>query len=442
MGKIVPRLFKGTRDFLPAEMRQRERVAGIFRSIFLRYGYEPLETPAIERYDLLTGKYGEDAEKLIYRLAYKGGRELALRYDLTVPLARVVAMYPELGLPFKRYQMQPVWRADRHSSRQGRYREFIQCDADCVGSASILADAELIAILYEAFRQLGFGSVRIRLNDRQLLSGIILGSGVTEGMEDEVCRSIDKLEKIGADGVLAELETKGIGAGVSREVLRLLDLPGDRRERSAELMNAVGSRPETVRGLETIDRLYRLLDPLGVPEEAVSFDPHLARGLDYYTGPIFETVLDDLPHIGSLSGGGRYDSMIGELTGRDLPATGTTLGLDRITTALEQLDQDSGVPPAAAILVTVFDEQLAAESLKLATELRREQGVAVEVFPGAEKLGRQFGYADRKGIPLVAVLGPEELERGVVRVKDLATAEQLEVERKDLAGFVRSRGLQ
>lgn len=438
MGKIVPRLFKGTRDFLPQDMRQRERVAGIFRSIFLRHGYEPLETPAIERYDLLTGKYGEDAEKLIYRLDYKGGRELALRYDLTVPLARVVAMYPQLGLPFKRYQMQPVWRADRHSSRQGRYREFIQCDADCVGSASNIADAELIAILYEAFRQLGFGSVRIRLNDRQLLSGIILGAGVAGGMEDEVCRSIDKLEKIGAEGVLAELESKGVGAEPSREILRLLDLPGDRQERSAALRSAVGSRPETVTGLETIERLYRLLEPLGVPEEAVSFDPHLARGLDYYTGPIFETVLDDLPHIGSLSGGGRYDGMIGELTGRDLPATGTTLGLDRITTALQQLDRESEAPAAAAILVTVFDDQLAAESLRLADQLRRD-GVMVEVFPGAEKLGRQFGYADRKGIPLVAVLGPDELERGVVRVKDLASAEQQEVGRDELTGFLRSR---
>jgi histidyl-tRNA synthetase len=438
MGKIVPRLFKGTRDFLPKDMRQRERVAGIFRSIFLRYGYEPLETPAIERYDLLTGKYGADAEKLIYRLDYKGGRELALRYDLTVPLARVVAMYPELGLPFKRYQMQPVWRADRHSSRQGRYREFIQCDADCVGSPSIIADAELIAILYEAFRQLGFDSVRIRLNDRQLLSGIILGSGVAEGMEDEVCRSIDKLEKIGAEGVLAELDAKGIDAAASREILRLLDLPGDRQERSAALKNAVGSRPETITGLETIQRLYQLLEPLGVSEQAVSFDPHLARGLDYYTGPIFETVLDDLPHIGSLSGGGRYDGMIGELTGRDLPATGTTLGLDRITTALDQLERDTEAPPAAAILITVFDDQLAADSLTLAAELR-SSGVTVEVFPGTEKLGKQFGYADRKGIPLVAVLGPEELERGVVRIKDLASGEQQETARTELATVIRSR---
>ncbi len=438
MGKIVPRLFKGTRDFLPKDMRQRERVAGIFRSIFLRYGYEPLETPAIERYDLLTGKYGADAEKLIYRLDYKGGRELALRYDLTVPLARVVAMYPELGLPFKRYQMQPVWRADRHSSRQGRYREFIQCDADCVGSRSIIADAELIAILYEAFRQLGFDSVRIRLNDRQLLSGIILGSGVAEGMEDEVCRSIDKREKIGAEGVLAELDAKGIDAAASREILRLLDLPGDRQERSAALKNAVGSRPETITGLETIQRLYQLLEPLGVPEQAVSFDPHLARGLDYYTGPIFETVLDDLPHIGSLSGGGRYDGMIGELTGRDLPATGTTLGLDRITTALDQLERDTEAPPAAAVLITVFDDQLAADSLTLAAELR-SSGVTVEVFPGTEKLGKQFGYADRKGIPLVAVLGPEELERGVVRIKDLASGEQQEAARTELAAVIRSR---
>ena len=438
MGKIVPRLFKGTRDFLPKDMRQRERVAGIFRSIFLRYGYEPLETPAIERYDLLTGKYGADAEKLIYRLDYKGGRELALRYDLTVPLARVVAMYPELGLPFKRYQMQPVWRADRHSSRQGRYREFIQCDADCVGSRSIIADAELIAILYEAFRQLGFDSVRIRLNDRQLLSGIILGSGVAEGMEDEVCRSIDKREKIGAEGVLAELDAKGIDAAASREILRLLDLPGDRQERSAALKNAVGSRPETITGLETIQRLYQLLEPLGVSEQAVSFDPHLARGLDYYTGPIFETVLDDLPHIGSLSGGGRYDGMIGELTGRDLPATGTTLGLDRITTALDQLERDTEAPPAAAVLITVFDDQLAADSLTLAAELR-SSGVTVEVFPGTEKLGKQFGYADRKGIPLVAVLGPEELERGVVRIKDLASGEQQEAARTELAAVIRSR---
>jgi len=437
MGKIVPRLFKGTRDFLPKEMRQRERVAGIFRTIFLRYGYEPLETPAIERYDLLTGKYGEDAEKLIYRLDYKGGRELALRYDLTVPLARVVAMYPELGLPFKRYQMAPVWRADRHSSRQGRYREFVQCDVDCVGSASILADAELIAILYEAFRQLGFDGVRIRLNDRQLLSGIILGSGVAEGLEDEICRSIDKLEKIGADGVLAELQSKGIDEAAARTILDLLDLPGDRSERATALMDRVGARPETVRGLETVERLYTLLEPLGVPEAAVSFDPHLARGLDYYTGPIFETVLDDLPHMGSLSGGGRYDGMIGELTGRNLPATGTTLGLDRITTALEQLERGGDALPAARLLVTVFDGTLAVEALRLAAELRDADSLVVETFPGEEKLGKQFAYADRRSIPLVAVLGPEELERGVVRVKDLASGEQHEVKRAELPDFIR-----
>lgn len=439
MGKIVPRLFKGTRDFLPAEMRRREQVSGIFRAIFLRYGYEPLETPAIERYDLLTGKYGEDAEKLIYRLEYKGGRELALRYDLTVPLARVVAMYPELGLPFKRYQMAPVWRADRHSSRQGRYREFVQCDVDCVGSPSTLADAELIAILYEAFRKLGFGRVRIRVNDRQLLSGIIVGAGAPEGMEDEVCRSIDKLEKIGNDGVLAELRSKGIDAAVAEEIMRLLGLPGDRRERASQLSAAVGGRPETVRGLETVEKLFGMLEALDVPEAAVSFDPHLARGLDYYTGPIFETVIDDLPHIGSLSGGGRYDRMIGELTGRDLPATGTTLGLDRITTALDQLERGAEAPPAASLLVTVFAEELANDSLTLAAELRREHGVMAEVFPGVEKLGRQFAYADRKGIPLVAVLGPEELVRGMVRVKDLASAEQQDVARSELAAFIENR---
>jgi len=439
MGKIVPRLFKGTRDFLPAEMRRREQVAGIFRSIFLRYGYEPLETPAIERYDLLTGKYGEDAEKLIYRLEYKGGRELALRYDLTVPLARVVAMYPELGLPFKRYQMAPVWRADRHSSRQGRYREFVQCDVDCVGSPSLLADAELIAILYEAFRMLGFDGVRIRVNDRQLLSGIIFGAGAPEGMEDEVCRSIDKVDKIGNDGVLAELRSKGIDDGVAHEILRLLGLPGDRYERSKQLAATVGNRPETAGGLETIERLFTMLAALDVPEGAVSFDPHLARGLDYYTGPIFETVIDDLPHIGSLSGGGRYDRMIGELTGRDLPATGTTLGLDRITTALDQLERGAEAPPAAALLVTVFGDELATESLRLAAELRREHGTMVEVFPGVEKLGRQFAYADRRGIPLVAVVGPDELDRGVVRVKDLASAEQQDVARGELAAFIENR---
>lgn len=415
----------------------------VVEEAYRRYGFQPLETPAIEYLEILTGK-SEENDKLIYEIKRaRGDNEetdesaIALRYDLTVPLARVVAQYAELPRPFKRYQIQPVWRADRPQPRQGRFREFVQCDADIVGTSSLLADAEIIALTYEVLRDLGFEKFRIRLSSRKFLHGL---SELVTG--DQVhfarfCRCLDKLDKLGWDGVEREFVANEIPAARARELVTQISASAGHDPDFPAVHRLLSTNPTASGGIDEIEAVYRAALELGVPVASLSFDPTLARGLDYYTGPIFETVLPDHPHIGSLTGGGRYDGLVGTFSKANVPATGTTIGLDRIQTALTQLGKFAAAASTTQALVARFDDGGMSENLRIAAELRRA-GFRVEVWYDDDRMKKQFAYADKQGIPLVLICGPEERAKSEVAVKNLRTAEQISVPRSELAPRVSS----
>lgn len=426
---IQPRTFKGARDFLPEQMLHRERITQVMRQTFKKYGFAPIETPAIEYLDVLTGKYGEDADRLIYRLNYKNGSkdEAALHYDLTVPFSRVVAMNPDLAMPFKRYQIQPVWRADRPQPHQGRFREFYQCDVDCVGSSSMVIDAEMVAITYEVLSQLGFEGFLIKINNRKILNGITQYVGLDASWTQEVCRSIDKLDKVEWSEVRKELTDKNIAEDAIAKLELLLQKELTLTNLEAEL-SAVEVAQEGIRELKQV---FAYLDILGIPASAYKFDVSLARGLDYYTGPIFETKLPAHPHIGSLTGGGRYDTLIGMFTGKDMPSVGTTLGLDRIFTAMQQLNLLEDVKTSTQVLVANFGDDTMQDALSLVKSLR-ENNVNTEFYPEPAKMKKQFAYCDKKKIPYVCIIGETEKAAQKVSVKNMQTGEQHVVSLEEL----------
>ncbi|HDR06095.1 MAG TPA: histidine--tRNA ligase [Candidatus Coatesbacteria bacterium] len=427
MDPIKPRIFKGTRDFLPQAMIPREDIIDIIRECFSRYGFSPLATPAFEYVDILTGKSGGEVDKLIYPLAYRDGRTLALHYDLTVPLARVMAMYPELPTPFKRYQIQPVWRADRPQLRQGRFREFVQCDADIVGVGGVLADAEIIALTADILGRLGFGigerKFLILVNDRRFLAGVVAWSGLYPGQWlAPVCRALDKFERDGMEGVRLELEKLKLEAKVIGRLMQVFeDAPAELRERAGhskarELLAGWAEVLDYDEEALSVGGLFDAVASFGVPDNIWVFTPWLSRGLDYYTGPIFESVLPSEPHIGSLTGGGRYDGLIGRFGERDIPATGTTIGIDRIFAAMEQLGIAGKNRSRTQVLVANFGADTLPYELNMVAEFRNA-GLATEIFLEPAKLAKQFRYADKLGIPVVAVIGPEEADKGMVKLK-------------------------
>lgn len=428
--RIEPRLPRGTRDILPQKMILREYVIGVIRQVFESFGFEQLQTPAIELEETLMGKYGPDAEKLIYSVGHEGGSQrLALRYDLSVPLSRVIAQYPDLVKPFKRYQIAPVWRAER--PQKGRYREFYQCDADTVGSASMLADAETLNIIYEILTRLGFKQFITSLNDRKLLKGIGQYAGVPEEQAAGLYRAIDKLDKIGLDGVVAELQKNGVSEAAVERMLPLLRVEGTNRQVLEQLGGVLAGVPVALEGLAELEEIRGYLEALGIPEQFCQIVPTMVRGLDYYTGPIYETIVEE-PKIGSITGGGRFDKLVGMFMNRAIPATGTTIGIERIIDVMDELQIfPPGVGRATAqVLVTRFSPELVPESLKLANALR-QAGLRTEMYLDNESLGKQMSYADRKGIPFAAILGPDELAAGRVAVRRLATKEQLTVSRDE-----------
>jgi histidyl-tRNA synthetase len=421
MSKIQARIFKGARDFFPEQMLHRERILQVMRTTFKKYGFAPLETPAIEYLDVLTGKYGEDADRLIYKLNYKVGQkdEAALHYDLTVPFSRAVAMQTDLPLPFKRYQMQPVWRADRPQPHQGRFREFYQCDADCVGSESMIIDAEMIAITYEILSQLTIPDFVIKINNRKILNGITQYIGLDNSHVAEVCNAIDKLDKVEWNEVEKDLIEKNIAATSIEKLHQLLikDLNLDL------LKTELNSIEIAQQGIAELQELFSYLAIFNIPETHYKFDISLARGLDYYTGPIFETKLPKHPHMGSLNGGGRYNGLIASFGGKDIPAVGTSLGLDRIFTAMQQLNLLDDVKTSTKVLVGNFGEATLAASLKLVTDLRANN-INTEFYPDADKLKKQFGYCDKKKIPFMCIIGEEEMAANVITLKNLQNSEQ------------------
>ncbi len=426
---IQPRTFKGARDFLPEQMLHRERILQVMRNVFKKYGFAPMETPAIEYLNVLTGKYGEDADRLIYHLNYKNGTkdEAALHYDLTVPFSRVVAMNPDLTLPFKRYQMQPVWRADRPQPHQGRFREFYQCDADCVGSTSMIIDAEMIAITYEILHELKIPNFLIKVNNRKILNGISQYIGVDESFTKDICVSIDKLDKVDWSEVEKELSDK-IKDEVAIKKLEILL----KKNPTLDVLKVELKHVEIAQqGIAEIEEAFTYLHHLNIPTQHYKFDLSLARGLDYYTGNIFETKLPDHPHIGSLNGGGRYDNLIGTFTGKDMPAIGTSLGLDRIITAMQQLNLLEELKTSTKVLVGNFGADTLVSSLKLVAMLR-ENNINTEFYPENAKMKKQFSYCDKKNIPFICIIGEEEQAENKITLKNMKASEQQKISYSEL----------
>ena len=426
---IKPRVPRGMRDILPEQMIRRQYVIDVIRDVFEEFGFEPLQTPALELSEVLTGKYGPDAEKLIYQAGHVGGKEdISLRYDLSVPLCRVIAMYPQLPKPFKRYQIDPVWRAER--PQKGRYRQFFQCDADTVGTESMLADAENVNLIYQVLTRLGFKQFEVNINNRKLITGIGQFAGIPDEQLGGLYRSIDKLDKIGLAGVTEELAKNQIPEPVIEKLLALLQIEGDAPTVLNALSEQLGDSEVAREGIVELEKLNNYLITLGVPDEFYRVNVSMVRGLEYYTGPIYETVVEE-PKIGSITGGGRYDELIGSFSKQGYPATGTSFGIERIIDVMEEFDM---FPTAVGktvtqVLVTIFDAELAQESLKLAT-LLRQSGIRTEVYCRPTRLSTQIKYADTKGIPYAVILGSDELEAGKVAIRNLAIREQQIVPRE------------
>lgn len=434
---------KGTRDFLPLDVLRREHVIAVIREVYQRHGFEPLETPSIENIETLTGKYGEEGEQLIFKILKRGAKaatgecDLGLRYDLTVPLARVAAMYQhELPRIFKRYQIQPVWRADRPG--KGRFREFYQCDIDVVGAKSELAEIDVLAAVAEVFARLGFDDAALRLNDRRILRALIEVSGVPRDLEVTALVAIDKLDKIGPEGVRRELDKRGVALDAAESLMDQLESLSNTSE--GEMLEALrvlfAEIPEGLAGVEALAAIRAGLSAYGVATERLQVDPWLARGLGYYTGPIFEVAVPDL--AGSLGGGGRYDGLIGMFLGRDIPAVGGSLGLERILVVMAEREMFPDWSSRCDVMMSCFGSRSREASLALVSGLR-EAGYRVDLYPQKDKLGKQFKYADQRNIPFVLVLGPEELEAGQVTVKTMATGDQSVVPRDALVAWMKEQ---
>ena len=422
---------RGMRDFLPEDVRRREYVIQIVSDTYQRYGFEPLETPSLENIDTLTGKYGEEGNKLIFKVLRRGEHEgsgetdLALRYDLTVPLARVVAEYRgQLPKFFKRYQIQPVWRADRPA--RGRFREFFQCDVDAIGSRSPVVETEMLAAVSDVLNRLGFGDFTIQLNHRQLLTATLNRAGVEPALHTTALVALDKLDKIGVDRVIEEMVSRNVPRDAAKAVLE--------NAGSGELGSFADEQGSAA--VENLREIMSLCESTAAAGH-VKFAPFLARGLSYYTGAIMEVTVPDL--AGSLGGGGRYDGLIGMFLGEDIPACGFSLGLERILVVMTERQMfPAEIEQASAdVVLTLFDQPTIPEALKLAAELRAA-GIRVEVYPEPDKLGKQMKYAAARKIRFAAILGGDEIGRGEVTLKNLETGVQQSVPRGAVGDLVKA----
>ncbi|MEQ8847384.1 histidine--tRNA ligase [Botrimarina sp.] len=419
--RITPRTLKGFRDYPPEVMIPRERLMETARRVYRSYGYAPIDTPALEYLEVLTGKGSDETDKQLYRFQDHGGRDVGLRFDLTVPLARFAAQHAQqLGLPFKRYHIGPVWRGE--NTQKGRYREFVQCDFDTVGVTGVASDVEVVLVVHDLMLALGVGRFTIRINHRGVLNGLLETLGLAD-RSVEVLRALDKLTKAGPDKVRAELaETAGATDQQADALFRFAETGGDAQTVLDSLRPLVGGN---ALGAASLDRLAEVLAGVaagGVASGRVQIDPSIARGLDYYTGLVLETTLDDLPGIGSVASGGRYDDLAGVYTNQALPGIGASLGVDRLLAAMEELGLVDEVRTPADALVVFFDGDRLADYVALAARLRAA-GVATEVYPEPKKLGKQLQYADKKGFRLAVIAGPDELAAGECQLKDLATGE-------------------
>ena len=408
MNNNAPQTLKGFRDFLPETMAVRNYVKNLFIETFETFGFEPLETPSLEYSSTLMGKYGDEADKLVYSFQDQGDRSVGLRYDLTVPAAKVLAIYgPQIPMPFKRYQIQPVWRAEK--PQKGRYREVLQCDIDSFGTTSPIADTEIVAVIYTILNKLNFKKYSIRLNSRQVLKNILEQSGITDN-QNSALQSLDKFQKIGEEGVRKELINKDF---LQTQIDSLFKYIKE-------------AQPDA-----NLQAVFAAIKNFGIPETAYIFDPTMVRGLDYYTGTIFETYVEE-PKIGSITGGGRYDNLIKTLGGPDIPAVGTTLGLDRIVDCIIELNLLPNLAKTKTkVMVANFGSDTEANSLKLTT-LLRDNNIPAIFYPDVDKIGKQFKYASAKNIPFVALIGSNEAAKNEVTVKNMLTGDQKTIPQNEI----------
>ncbi len=454
MAKVNTEPLSGMRDFLPLDVLRRNYVVGVIQRVYQQYGFEPLETPVMERLSTLLGKYGDEGDQLIFRVLKRGDKldkalaqqptentvaDAGLRYDLTVPLARVMAEHrSKLPRYFKRYQIQPVFRADRPA--KGRYREFYQCDVDIVGSKSQMVEAEVLAAGAQVLEELGFHgreSFTLRLNHRGILRGLMETAGVPPAQEGDALVAIDKLDKIGREGVQRELAERGIGAEAAERLMAMLEAaPAANDEALAWLTDRLGGSAAGAQGVAELQSVLRY-SAGGPAADYLRVDPYLARGLSYYTGPIFEIEFPGLS--GSGGGGGRYDDLVGMFSGQAIPACGFSLGLERILLIMEERAMFplrlAGQPQ---VLVTQYDEATANAAFRLATQLRAA-GLRVDLYPDQDRFGKQFKYAEERGIRYAALISPREVEAGVVAVKDLTSGEQMDLATDAVADWLAER---
>lgn len=445
MGSAKTQPPRGMRDFLPADVRRREYVIGIVKEVYERYGFEPLETPAVENIETLMGKYGEEANQLIFKILKRGVHEstgqadLALRYDLTVPLARLVAEYRnQLPKFFKRYQIQPVWRADRPA--RGRFREFYQCDVDVLGSRSMIVEAEICSAASEVLTSLGFKDFKVKLNHRLILDGLLDQAGVPSSQQAEALVALDKMDKTGPEGVAKELVGRGIpgeaavklmrffeGLAGAQHVVGLMELEAQELAYNTgvlgRLVEFIGSHEQGAKGIDELRQIMQFATASGISSR-IKLDPTLARGLSYYTGAIMEITVKDLP--GSLGGGGRYDNLVGMFAGQDIPACGFSLGLERIIVVMTEREMFPAnlTTSAADVLVASIGEKFLPEALDIARQLR-EGGMRVSMYPEASnKPQKSLSYASAQSVPIVVLIGEDEHANDTVTVRNLVERTQ------------------
>jgi histidyl-tRNA synthetase len=431
---IEPRTLKGFRDYLPAVMIPREQLLEKARRVYRSYGFAPIDTPALEYAEILLGKGGDESDRLVYRFKDHGDRDVALRFDLTVPFARFAAQHiAQFGTPFKRYHMGPVWRGE--NTAHGRFREFWQCDFDTIGTTSNAADIETALVIHDLMLALGFERFTIRVNNRMVLNGLLAVLGL-EGKTKPVLVALDKLPKVGPDAVIAEMERSQVSAEQAKRVLTLAQAEGSNADLLDRVERDFGSNATAAEGVRRLRELLAAAAEAGVPSERLRLDLAIARGLDYYTGTIYETFLGDMPSIGSVCSGGRYDNLAKLFTKQELPGVGASLGLDRLIAAMEELKLLPTAATPAPVFVVQFDATKLGQYQALARTLRAA-GLGTEVYPEAKKIGPQLQYAEKRGFQLALIAGPAEFEQGVWKVKHLASRTEQAVPTGEVVDLVR-----
>ena len=422
---IEPRTLKGFRDHLPAQALVRERILDVARRVYRSYGFAPIDTPALEYLEILTGKGSEETDKQLYRFKDHGGRDVGMRFDLTVPFARFAAQHVhELGLPFKRYHLAAVWRGE--NTQRGRYREFMQCDFDTIGTTSPVADLEMVLVVHDLLAAIGVERFTIRINDRRVLAGILGRLGLTD-KATTVLRSLDKLGKATPEAVAAELAGHGVTAEAVAALLEMAGLRGTAGDVLARLGGLVGDSEPGRAGVAALAAIIAGGRDAGVADGRIAVDPSIARGLDYYTGIVLESFLDDLPTLGSICSGGRYDNLAGLYTKQPLPGVGASLGIDRLLAGLEELHGVATVETPAEVFLVHFDERHLGDYLRIAAAIRAA-GMAVEFFPEAKKVGQQLKLAAKRGFPAAVVIGSDEFAAGTAQFKNLATQQSVTID--------------